>query len=446
MAMKNILANILIGLAVISGVLGIINYTVQIQILDEDLYKTALDQSGVYAVTTQIVGEKLSEGLVTLQRGIIDQIGIIGPEDTETTIIDKIVLTLLNTVIDTQTPRLVSTLLTNISFEQNVQNYSNQVIEQSVGWLRGDVVANEYFDRIPTPEAVIAFREASLSQLLFQLTSRTFGQKELPICTSSEDIQANLSRALSGNFDSLSCTNNQIQPLLDAFFNSNIANDKIGQAETTIQSKLDAFGITEMIDGVYQVVLGVTQLKQNLLELQSMLRLNLRISYSLIIFSILSLIAGLLLKTASRLKLAIQSLFTVGASVLIITLLYLLIISEVAIYQLNLQNLTTFTSLLSANQNTALLLSLNNALTYMIKHAADFTLMVGIGLTVISATLWVMFDLITSEKVQSGVIVFGNRVKNSIVNTASNIRVKIQGITKKSTSTTAKQAGKRNKK
>lgn len=428
--MRSVFANLLVVIAVITGILGIFNFTIQYQLTQPSIYNQALKESGIYPTLTHTVSESVSTGLIGLQKTLIDEL-VASRVDTETTFTNRVVLTLLNTLIDSQTPRLVETLMERVRFEENVREYSTQAVNSSTAWLRGEVEAGELFDRIPTPEQVIAFREASLSQLLYQLTSRQIGARELPFCTNTTDVRVNLERAVQGNFDQITCTNNQIQPILDVFFSSDLANQALDSAETEVQTRLEASGISKIIDGVYAVVLTVTELKQDALILRSYLELNLRVAYALLLTSLVTLGMAMILKTQKRLKFVIKSLFAIGIVVLTVSLLFAGLMSQFVLYQLGITQLTTFETFLTNSQNLAMLDSLNRIVGYILEHMLDFSQYAGLGLTLISGTLWILYDVITSPKVQATVLSAGKRIGRGIRNVNENAQKKIKSWTSK---------------
>lgn len=437
--MRLIITRLLLLLAFLTAVLGIFNYSIQYQLLNPQLYEDALDQSGIFSVATQIVEEVVSDNLISLEKGIVQEVGKVDSSDQDTTLTDKIILTLINSLIDTQTPRLVNTIMQRVDFEGNVRQYTFQSINDVISFVNGDSQPGEVFEKIPTPESVIAFRDASLNQLLYQLTSDRLGSVTLPVCTSQDDVQQNLNFIKEGSPDRVECTNNQIQPLLDAAFTAPLVSGAIGNVETDIQNTFDDFGLTRVVDGIYDVVLKISEFKQTLLEMQGIAQTNEKASYNLILISLITLLAGAMLKSADRLKTVLKTSFYVGFSVLVISIVYKLIGSEVLVQYTGITRIKSLSPVLDQNQNIALLSSLNSAVSYFYYHVIDMALLIGFSLSVIAGGLLLIFDLAFSKKVQDTIIGLWVSLKTGAFNLYSNAKKRL-GIGKNTKKTKSKKS------
>jgi len=436
--MRIIFNRLLLLIAFLTGILGIFNYSIQYQLLNPQLYQDSLDQSGVFSVITDVVEDVVSENLITLQKGVVAQVGQVRQAESETPIADKIMLTLLNTLIENQTPKLVETIMVRVDFQGNIRQFTFDALAAGTGFLKGEREPGEFFDKIPDPEDVIAFRDASLNQLLYQLTSNRLGSINLPVCTSQSDIQANLNFIREGNPDRVICTNNQIQPLLDAAFGSSLVSGAVGGLETDVQTQFDNFGVTRVIDGMYETILTLSNFKVALLKWQGIVQTNEKAAINLLLISLITLFVGASLKKENRLRALFRTSFYIGLSVLIISIIYKLILSEALVQYTGITRLESISPVLDQNQNLALLSSINSAVSYFYYHVIDLALVAGFCLTVFTGALWLILDLAFSKNVQKTIISLGMNLRKSLNNLVIKIKNRF-GLVDKSKKKSAKK-------
>lgn len=380
-----------IFLAVLIATSSVLVLSLRYALLNPSLYKEAFDQSGIYQVTTQIVEDKTTEALSSLMKSLVAQIGIVEQTEENRTVLTTALIYVLNTLIDTQTERLVNDFYSNINFSGFLQDTINTAIDQSLAWLTGETEAGEFFQIIPSPEEVEQFQNSSLVDLVTGVVGGALGVEQLPECTSEEQEATNLALITDGQILQVTCTSENIAPALQAAVESLLPSEAINRVEGQVEETIDAFQIRPVLEDIMGVVETLANLKAYALGLRELVQSSRDIAVFGLLVSFILTLVSLYLSPKERFSTFVRMGLGVGVSILAISITYYLVISNAVMATLPLDvNLQFGNSALSASQTTALVISIRSIVSYIVHGVIIAPLYTGVIITVIFGVGWLV--------------------------------------------------------
>jgi len=391
---KKLTVRILTVFAVIFMTISIIGVTMYHSILNETLYKEALYKSGIYTIVTDIIERNISESLVAWEKNLVNE--LVPSDAFDNKLVGGALSFVLHTVVEQQTPDLVSNVFEKIGIAEVFQNVVEKAIDRDIAWLEGELEAHEIFAYIPSPEKIENLKGGTFTQLLDGVVKNAVGLNSLDQCVNNAEINANITRISQGNVKNITCTSVQIDQLLDEeFTNSNINTviAKVGGGADAIaqDSKINA-----LLDDIYDLSLTIANIKQGLLDMRSMVQSTLKASY--VILGLAIICAGFAIfvqKNERRFEELVIIIFSSGVSIVIFSGLYYLIFSHLIAKAIPLNEVVFSTNALTSSEVALLANSLRFILDYIVTGIILFTFKAGVW---ISLTGLVMYAGLRSYK------------------------------------------------
>lgn len=385
---KNIAVRALRLFSIIFMTVSIIGITMYHSILNADLYKEALDKSEIYTIVVDIVERNISESLVAWEKNLLDEL-IPGDAFGDNKFISGALSFVLNTVVEQQTPELVSSVFEKIGLAEVFQNVVEKAIDRDIAWLKGEHQAHEMFSYIPTPEQIESLKGGTFTQLLDGVVKNAVGINELAQCTSDSEVNANIVRINEGNVKNITCTSPQIDKLLDEeFANSKINTviNKVGGGADTIAQDSQ---VNALLTDIYDFSLTIANIKQGMLDMRAAVQSILTASYVVLG---LSIIAGgfaiFLQKREKRFRESVIIVSSTGLVIIAVTGLYYLIFSRILANAIPLNEVTFSTNALTSAEGALLANSLRFILDYIITGIIALTFKMGIWISLLGLVMY----------------------------------------------------------
>lgn len=385
---NNILVRSLSLFAIIFMTISIIGITMYHSILNANLYKEALDKSEIYTIVVDIVERNISESLVAWEKNLINEL-IPGDAFNNNELISGALSFVLNTVVEQQTPELVSNVFEKIGLAEVFQNVVEKSIDRDIAWLKGEHQAHEMFSYIPTPEKIESLEGGTFTQLLDNVVKNAVGINALAQCTSNAEINANIVQINQGNMKGITCTSPQIDALLNEEFDNSTINtviNKVGGGADTIAQDSQ---VNALLTDIYDFSLTVANIKQGMLDMRSAIQNILTTSYVILG---LSLIAGgfaiFLQKKEKRFRESVIIVSSSGLSILVATGLYYLIFSRLLANAIPLNEVTFSTNALTSAEGALLANSLRFILDYIVTGIIAVTFKAGIWISLVGLVMY----------------------------------------------------------
>ncbi|MEA3322797.1 MAG: hypothetical protein U9Q12_01100, partial [Patescibacteria group bacterium] len=374
--------------SIIFMTVSIIGITMYHSILNADLYKEALDKSEIYTIVVDIVERNISESLVAWEKNLLDEL-IPGDAFGDNKFISGALSFVLNTVVEQQTPELVSSVFEKIGLAEVFQNVVEKAIDRDIAWLKGEHQAHEMFSYIPTPEQIESLKGGTFTQLLDGVVKNAVGINELAQCTSDSEVNANIVRINEGNVKNITCTSPQIDKLLDEeFANSKINTviNKVGGGADTIAQDSQ---VNALLTDIYDFSLTIANIKQGMLDMRAAVQSILTASYVVLG---LSIIAGgfaiFLQKREKRFRESVIIVSSTGLVIIAVTGLYYLIFSRILANAIPLNEVTFSTNALTSAEGALLANSLRFILDYIITGIIALTFKMGIWISLLGLVMY----------------------------------------------------------
>ncbi len=385
---SNILVRSLSLFAIIFMTMSIIGITMYHSILNENLYKDALAKSEIYTIVVDIVERNISESLVAWEKNLVNEL-IPGDAFGNNKLISGALLFVLNTVVEQQTPELVSSVFEKIGLAEVFQNVVEKSIDRDIAWLKGEHQAHEMFSYIPTPEQIESLKGGTFTQLLDGVIKNAVGINALDECTSDAEINTNITHINEGNVDNVTCTSPQIDRLLD----EQLANSKINTVINKVGGGADTIAqgsqVNALLTDIFEFSLTVANIKQGMLDMRSTIHNILTTSYVILG---LSLIAGgfaiFLQKKEKRLRESVIIVSSSGLLILAATGLYYLMFSRFLVNAIPLNTVTFSTNALTSAEGALLANSLRFILDYIVTGIISLTFKVGIWISLLGLVMY----------------------------------------------------------
>lgn len=360
--MKQFLYFTTISLAALFTIFGSLLLISRYTLLQPETYNSALEESGIYQVSNDILQEKVTQGVVTVSKGLVLRIGFGGDASAIDSIFDRILVSLINTLIDQQSGRLVADLFVRINLPGVLQQTAEQWIARDLAWLKGEREAAEIFSYIPEPEAVERFSNSTFTQNLSSIALVSAGYTDLPECQTQDELATNLQLAEQGRILQMTCSSDLIQPVIDEQVSTILPSSVTERIDTGVEQRVDAFGIQPILDTVSEIALAISQLKQDLIELRSYVELSLEYAVGMLLIGFTLAIASMFIIRKQMLVSFFSVYIISGVAILLTALVFRWFFIEDLIAQVSLSNPETFQPALSTSQSTKLSLSIQEFL------------------------------------------------------------------------------------
>jgi hypothetical protein len=386
---KSLIANILTTFAIIFMSVSIIGISMYHSILNASLYKDAIYKSGIYTTVSEIIERNISTALVSWERDLINQ--LVPNDRIENERVNTAIIMVLNTVVEQQTPELVSNIFDKIGLPTVFQTITEKKIDNDIAWLRGEREMREIFTYIPTPEQIEKLKGSSFTQVLDNFAKAAIlNTKDLPACENEEQISANLEKIKNGDTKSVTCSSDQINAMLEASFDNSKAStlvEKVGDGTQNLveqNSKIDG-----LLDDIYNLSMAVAQLKQDAINARSAMHALLQTAYVLFWLAAITGIIGVVMqRKGSQARQFVITVFATGLSVTIFALLYYVALVHFVIGSIPFDNVTFSTKALTVQEGTALMEALKFIVNYIAKGIIHPTFIIGVWTAVVGGIMW----------------------------------------------------------
>lgn len=365
-------------LAVLFASTSLLTLTVRQTLLSSDLYTSALDQSGVYQVSSSIIETRVSTALTTLMKGLVVQLGIVENPDNQT-LLQSMLVQGINLVIEQQTGQWIANVFENAGVDQLIQGAVETSIENDLAWLRGERTSTEIFEFIPTPEEVTQFQDSSLTEIIGGLTENSLGLNKLPTCDNSADETNALNALAQRDLSAINCTSGRIQPLISSALSEILPTRTLEEVGSDLEKQVQNSQIKPVVDQFFEISLVVAEFKQLALSLRSAVQVSYEASILLMVLSLPMLLIGLYLSPHKRSKSFFVSILALGSVLVTASVIYYLsITSFVSYYYLPVTKFDVFGQVLSPTESSALAQSLHSAVIFILQGIILNTFWVGL--------------------------------------------------------------------
>jgi hypothetical protein len=134
------------------------------QLLNAQMYKAALLQSGIYNVTSDIAQQKVTDAVVSFQKQLLQELST-SSSVQRPTLTNAIVLT-LSTFIDNQTSDFVQKSFNYLNVSTTLQQIAEKNIDRDINWLLGNQESSEVFSYIPSTQDLERISKPNFNQIL----------------------------------------------------------------------------------------------------------------------------------------------------------------------------------------------------------------------------------------------------------------------------------------
>jgi len=373
--------------------MSIFTITVYKRALDGDLYKEALSQSQIYVIVANIIERNIAESLVAWEKDLVNNLM---PQETVSNIpfANEALSFVLDTVIEKQTPELVSNLIGKIGLAETFQNITEKKIEADLQWLKGEKEAHEAFGYIPTPEQIKNVKDSDFTTILDDVVKNALGVNKLPICKSNAEANKNIALIAAGKARDVACTSEQIDVLLlEEFDNSGIktAVNRIGDGADTL---VENSSVNALLDDIYNVSYTIAQIKQIAVNVRADIQSTLKWAYFMLFTSIiLGGVVMYLQNVGTRMKIFITMIFSTGFLISVVALLHYVLFSRLLLNAIPFEDVVLGTNLLTSAEVTLLTNSIKFIIEYIVTRIVSLSLVIGVWMMVLSGLIYSIMKL-----------------------------------------------------
>ncbi|XLQ19687.1 MAG: hypothetical protein ACKUBY_03785 [Candidatus Moraniibacteriota bacterium] len=381
---NKILVRVLSVASIVLMSLSIFTITVYKRALDEELYKEALNQSHIYEIVANVIERNVSEAIIAWEKDLVNNLM---PEPVKNNTLANTALSfVLDTVIEKQTPDLVSNIFGKIGLADVFQNVTEKTIETDLQWLKGEIDAHEAFGYIPTPEQIEGIKESNFTQILGNVAKNAFGVQNLPECKSMNEVNANILRIANGNIAEVTCTTEQIDMVMnESMKNSGIGTvvDKVGSGA---QELAQNSSVNELLTDVYNVSYAIAQIKQIAIDVRQDVQGILKWSYFVLFLSVV--IGGFAIyrkESGGRTVQTITITFASGLTIAIIAVLHYILLSKLLLGVIPFENIVLGTNILTGAEAALLTNSIKFIVEYIVTGIVKLSFVIGVWMTILSS-------------------------------------------------------------
>lgn len=377
-------------LAVLIMSLSIFTITFYKQVVNPELYKQALVQSNIYEITIDIFERKTAETLVSWEKKLVNS--LIPDKVQENKLAQMALSFITDTVIEKQTPDLIGSIFDKIALHTLLQNIIEKQIDRDLAWLSNQGESQEIFNYIPTPGQIESIQLDKLTKLVGGITDSALGFNKLPKCTTQEEIDSNINKIMTGNYQSILCSSDQIDFLLAkqemSHSQSQGLNSFIGKSDLVSSgSEVDVF-----LKDVYGVSYALAEFKQDMISIKNNIQYLKNLAYiGLLMSFILMGIAVYLRKKGSRIKYLVSTVLISGGTIMLLVGLYYIIIYFMI--DSTLANIQLGTEFLTITESHLLMDSLRFIVKYIAYGFVSMTIKVGLWLLIFSGIILGILNL-----------------------------------------------------
>jgi hypothetical protein len=362
--------------------LSIFTITIYKQALNPDLYKQAFAQSDIYEITVDIFERKISESLISWEKQLVASLVPDGIQDKK---IASLALNFVTgTIIEQQTPAVVSDIFDKIDVKSVLQNIIEKQIDNDISWLKGERETREIFNYIPTPEQIQSIDSSNLIGLVDSLTKNALGINNLPQCRTQHEVNENIKMIMSNNAQAVTCTSSQIDVLLEeAYSQSKLKNINTRVSTNISQSKYGS-EIENFLEDIYNVSYALANLKQAAINIQANIQYVKTWSLFLLFLSfILGGISVYLHEKGKRLRAGVLLILINGVAILLLATLYS-VIAYFSFGNIMFSEMAIGTNFLTSTESTLLTNSVQYIVEHIIYGLVDLSWVVGFWIVILS--------------------------------------------------------------
>jgi hypothetical protein len=386
--MKNTMRHLFAALAIIFGSISLYVLLVANQALTPELYTDALEEAGVYQEISNVIEERVTEGLIESGHDIIDEIV---EENIEETPYSKALVWALNSLLDSQTGTVVEAISDRIGLEQGIQNAFEKDIEFATGWLRGDAELPKFFSYVPSVEAVEEIEEnGAFGTMIMAFTEDILGVTELPECSYSGAETSTLEALSEGNWEGVTCTSDTVRPVIAATVEEFIPPETIENLEDELSKFLETYKLKEVWDWILGSVKDLATFKEAMYDAQGAVMWLHTTGVVVLSLSIVSGLIAIVMSQGTRLKMFISLAVIPGVVLLLGALVFNLFIADSIVDSLNFGGLLISSDKISATQSALLEASFMSSAGMILHGLHDQVIRVGVLLVGPGFVAWLL--------------------------------------------------------
>ena len=382
--MKMWLRYITLILAVILATEGLTLLAISRQVLNPKLYTQALDQSKVYTITADILTTKATAYLIEVEKQFVADLAARSqPQNQTVAKIEPVAVWFLNSIIERQTGQVVQSVSASLEIDKTLLNLSDRGITAFILWLKGQRPDPKIFAYIPDPQNVEAVRSEGVVPFIAKQIQQNAGIADLPACSDNSQVVQNLKLVTQGKVSEITCYSPEIRTILDK--TATAVAPKIAQTQLAIniQGWLKQYHLKEIADDLFNLILKVSQIKQNLYQFREAISLSLTVAWGSLGLALMLTVIGLILTEKRRLRTFFLTYLWVGGLMVLGSLIYMVTATQVIArsFPRNLQILSDPS--VGADQKTQLVVALKMAATLIVKNWALSTLYAGLTISAV---------------------------------------------------------------
>lgn len=390
--MRNFIHYLFAFITIVCLTLGVTNVAFWKQLTNPNLYTESLESSGLVKQTSSIleayavnvlsgVSEDLVSSLATEFSNLIFQ--------QENPIATQALTGVIVSLVNERLPQVVSQIFTTYKVEERITDVTINSITNVVLWFSGQKADPEFFRYIPsTQQLEIVESKGVVTIISTYALSSVLGVTNLPECQTQEQVQLSLYAIDEGQLRSVNCVNEEIRPILFAQVQNTIPSGALDRLDTAIEGFLETYNINPVIDSVYQLLFGISTLKEYAFEVREGLMIMYDVGMFLILISIPALFITVLTAKRNRIRGLGVTLSIAGFMILAFGYISQSI-GAFGIQNLNLKSIDISNEVITMARSYSFMLSLENFMLSIVSGLFEFVVIV--GLYILAGGLTLMF-------------------------------------------------------
>lgn len=384
---KKIFKFIFFCLAFFFAFIGLFLLSLRLRIFNENFLKTPLRESGVYAYAPKIIAGKLQEGLDQIDEQEPASGDLVNPFES-------------HSFSKKLTTQIMLDIVEDPDLEGVVQTAVETNIDRLYAWLNSN--AEDVYLYIPQTELAEIYDQDKLLDSGYSLFLEESGINKLPECPAGYVPIDALIQGDEFNISSLECQNQELRELVkielerqlpeedfnfvDAIFTANGIN---GDAELAL-SELATETDTEK-----------AQYQEQMQMAQRWISMSFYLIILIIVISLILALIASLLSEHPRLKIIPKVYFFAGLLMVVIGGLFTYTLNFTIANLAPLHRISLPEQLVSESERMEIFTILENFITSFVSSLFQFTLIVGVAVTIISLLVWIIVRLTAGEETKA---------------------------------------------
>jgi len=396
--MKSFPRTVAIFLAVLFTVLSLLTLSVWERVFSSDLYVNSLSEAGVYKQVTTVIENKVTHAIVTSGNEYLEELRDRIAEDEDKTDqekkIDEGIIWVVEIIIENNSEDVVAAVSESMNIESGMEDGTRAVLDGSFSWLRGERETSKAFDSIPTTEEIEKLEGTTLVEEGFTyVAANALGVADLPECSSKKAETEALEQLDESGLMDVSCTSDDVQPVIDDTISDLIPQQVVEKLETDIDDILDKYDLNPVLNTIYEGIKALSEAKQYALDARTYVQ---SIQYSAIVLFALSVPMALLavvLSKGDRFMTLVRMYFASGFILVGFVAVHHFILTPIAMNQIDFSRFEISSEGLSSAQEALWMDSVENASEMIIRGQLDYTFGVGMTLILVTGGIWILINI-----------------------------------------------------